>query len=310
MFEITTFLYAQFDDIETYGNPATDYKVNCPFCGIRSGKDDTKHKLHVGMEKEVVHCFRCGYKAGWIRFVQDVTGCGYHQAIGELYKPPKIREKSFTSETAKLSVVSADAHRPTVGMPEDFVPLCEKHAENSNHTLCRKYMRKRGFSKWYWQRYSLGSSLLVPMRVIIPIEEGYYQARSVVSWQEPKYINPKVEARHFIFNSPALEMYDEVIICEGAFSAMAVGENAIALIAKEYPKEKLQRLLFSSASKFIVALDFGAEDKAVGLADYLMRAGKEVHVWDFKNEKDPADGGKYESIDYDGFAAKMRLLMK
>jgi hypothetical protein len=83
-------------------------------------------------------------------------------------------------------------------------------------------------------------------------------------------------------------LYDEVVICEGAISAMAVGYNAIALIGKEIPDEKLQRLINSSVSTFIIALEKNAWRTIQKLADALHAAGKKVIIWKF-TVGDPAD---------------------
>jgi hypothetical protein len=148
------------------------------------------------------------------------------------------------------------------------------------------------------------------MRLIIPVEGSYWQARSIEKWLEPKYVNPGIPADSYIFNSGALESYDEVVICEGCFSAMAVGTNAVAILGKEIPTKKLARLADSSVKNFIVALDYGANQWSTTLADKLLRYGKQVTVWNFQDEKDPADNGTYVPKKYDGFKTKVEMLLE
>jgi DNA primase len=264
--------------------------------------------MHVSLIKNVVHCFKCGYGGSWITFVMDVLKCNYFQAVSELYVVPKIRKDIAETLVEQLQKKSIIRHEKTdLQLPYDFQLLKDSHSDAAKQAI--RYMSKtRGFSKEDWEFYNIGICMAtLPMRVVIPVEDGYYQARAIPEWLEPKYKNPKSEARYYLFNSAALELYDEVVICEGAFSAMAVGRNAVALLGKELPIEKLERLLESGVKKFIVALDYGAGKFAVEVSDSLHKGGKEVSMWKFKDERDPADGGEYEELPYD-FGAKLKMM--
>lgn len=101
-----------------------------------------------------------------------------------------------------------------------------------------------------------------------------------------------------MFNGKALEMCDEIVVCEGAFSAMAVGSNAIALIGKEMTKEKQYRILNSNnVCKIIVALERGAFYSMQMFMDKAVAIGKEVVVWKY-NTGDPADSVDFEVLQY------------
>ena len=86
-YDIESFVTRNFDDYRYYGNPVSDIQVCCTQC------EDTKYHLHINLDssKPVVHCFRCGYSANWIKFVMNVSGLSYWNAVGELYVIPKIR---------------------------------------------------------------------------------------------------------------------------------------------------------------------------------------------------------------------------
>ena len=298
MLDIEDFVYRNFPNPQPYGSPISDLRVECPFCDSRIGYEDTKGKLHISLNVQAVHCFRCGYSASWIAFAMKVLGCNYSQALGELYVKPKIRG-DISKILLDTKSISKKALRVSeeVSLPDDFIPLYDK-CKDSLVEDARKYATKRGFGEWHWKRYNLGVAESVGWRLIIPVEKEYWQARSMKKWLAPKYINPKISAREFIFNSDALNAYEEVVICEGCFSAMAVGDNAIAILGKEIPEEKFSRLANSYTKRFVVALDFGAEVWSTNLANKLQRFGKVVTVWDFVDEHDPADGGKYIAKEY------------
>ena len=308
MFEIEDFVHRNFDNPVAYGSPQTDWRVECPFCESLTGTPDLKGKLHIGIDIQAVHCFRCGYKANWVKFVMDVTGCNYANALGELYVVPKIRQDISKTLINGLSVSNAvKTSLDDVNLPSDFVPLVRESLDSKILLdTARKYALGRGFSDYYWKRYNLGVSSSIGWRLVIPVEGQYWQARSLAKWLEPKYINPDYDADKFIFNSSALEDYDDVVICEGCFNAMAVGDNAIAILGKEVPVKKLHRLVDANVKRYIVALDKDAMRWSNDLANKLQRAGKEVIVWSFLTDKDAADGGAYKEVKYD-FAARVRM---
>lgn len=300
MFSISGFISRRFEDYELYGNPPTDYRVNCPFCG-----DDFKAHLHVNMDKPVVHCFRCGYSGSWIGFVMDVTGMPYYKALGELYDAPKIRGDVKSEVETRLNEVHHDEdYLQQFSLPNDFRLLSADDA-SLIAIQARHYLGSRGFGTWHVKRYRLGIAPSIGYRVIIPIERDYWQGRAIFDWMIPKYMNPRAQARDVIFNYHALALYDSVVVCEGAFSAMAVGENAIALIGKEPTQEKINRLLQSQVTKFSIALEPYAFGTMKRLANSLSRHGKEVEIWNYI-DGDPADGGGFTILDY-GLKSRLSL---
>lgn len=286
MFDISHFVESHFD---YFTHDGKDYHVNCIKC------DDSKQHLYISIVKPVVHCFRCGYSATWIQCVIDATGYPYWRAFGEVYVKPRMVD--FDSKLAsKTKNPNIKVMKHEYEVPEDFVQLTIADSEVSRYA--RRYMKDRGFGRWYWDRYELGLADSVPNRVIIPIDNGYWQGRKLFDWMEPKYINPKEPGRDVLFNHCALERYDEIAVTEGAFSAMAIGENAIALIRKDPTIEQIDRILGCGAGKFIVALEPDAYGTMQKLIQALDRNGKEVIVWKY-DVGDPADpNGKMIQMEY------------
>lgn len=294
MLDITDYLYRTFDSVLPYGNPQTDWSITCPFC------DDSHNHMNVSINKEAVHCFRCGYSNSWVGFVMQYSGLPYHKALSELYRIPHMKE--FGSITKNITGI-IPREKKIAQLPLDFT-LIGSHDKSYN--IQRKYLIRRGVGEDMWDRYSLGVAESIQGRVIIPIEKGYWQGRSVYSWLKPKYINPKVEAREVLFNSVALQNYDEIVICEGAFSAMAVGDNAVALIGKEPTEEKLLRLQNAEVGHYIIALEQNAWKTVQRLAEGLFKSGKRITIWRF-SIGDPADKlHKFDVLEYD---LKTRIML-
>ena len=280
MFNIEPFVHRQFDNPRSYGSPITDLRVNCPFCVDRVGKMDEQHKLHISLRKEVVHCFRCDYSASWWKFVGAITGLAYIDVFSELYVRPEV--KTFQSLRRVWDDKGINYSVPAFKLPEGFQGLCSG-AKDILSVTSRAYLRKRGFGKSVWRKHNLGVAAGQGWRVIIPIEDDYWQGRGLFNWISPKYINPTVESRHCIFNSGALKRYDEVVVCEGAFSAMSVGDNAIALIRKKAITEQVTRLVESNVSRFILTIEPDAFRSVDYLANILRKRGKEVVLWCYDN---------------------------
>ncbi len=289
MLSIDHFIKRYFQDAQPYGNPVTDMSVNCPFC------DDTKGHLNISLSKQVCHCFKCDYKASWVKLVMDVTGFTYHRALNELYFKPKLSDEESIIGRFHHQTNALDASGSIAKLPEDFELLIRNHKYQAS--VMMKYIESRGFSTFHIRKYNLGMSESYPFRVIIPIEEGYWQGRAIVPWLLPKYINPKAKAGSVIFNSKALEMFDEIVVCEGAFSAMAIGSNAIALIGKEPTPEKVHRIIQSDVKTIIIALEQEAYGSMQVLMDAAVSNDKKVIVWKY-NVGDPADSMDFEVLEY------------
>jgi len=301
MYDIEQFVTRHFEDYRYYGNPPTEIQICCPFC------DDTKYhfNIHLNPDKQVVHCFKCGHATTWIHFVMEITKLPYWRVVGELYSVSRVKEDMKGVLETKMKPATAvviDEHH----LPDDFVLLSERHKT----VLCeeaRLYLKRRGFGKYFLKRYMLGASESVGWRVIIPIERDYWQGRALYKWLEPKYINPKEPARDIIFNPRALDVYNEIVVCEGAFSAMAVGDNAIAIIGKEPTPERIERISDSSADTVIIALEAGAFGSMQKLADAMGRCGKKVVIWKY-DTGDPADSNPVVRLDY-GLKSKIFLMI-
>jgi len=288
MFNIEQFVHRNFD-YSNYGNPVSDLRVDCPKC------DDSKKHLYISLNKQAVHCFKCGYSANWIDFIITVTGYPYWKAIGELYEIPRMVDYPSKLEKAtKNGNIKVMQHEWT--LPEDFQNMTV--GDGGIVKLYRKYLMGRGFGSDYWTRYNIGYAESVPGRVIIPIDKDYWQGRAISDSISPKYLNPKEPGRDVIFNRVALQRYEEIAITEGAFSAMAIGDNAVALIRKDPTVEQTDRILGSIARRFIIALEPGAFGTMQKIMEVLRKADREVIIWKY-SVGDPNDpNGVMEAIPY------------
>jgi hypothetical protein len=144
--------------------------------------------------------------------------------------------------------------------------------------------------------------------VVIPIEADYWQARAIFNWVVPKYINPVSPSSVAIFNSQALTVFPEIIVCEGAFSAMAAGRNAIGLVGKQAPADKMARLVNSLPQSFILTIEPGAFATMKLLADELLAHGKSVTLWKYDQGDPNEPGATFKEVSYD-FRTKVSMML-
>jgi hypothetical protein len=88
-----------------------------------------------------------------------------------------------------------------------------------------------------------------------------------------------------------------------------VGDNEIALVGKEAPPEKMNRLIGANPDKYIIALEPDAFGTMQKVADALAANGKEVILWKFMTG-DPADVEHHDFLEMPyTFKSKLSLLL-
>lgn len=292
MLDVTDFVNRNFDPV-TPAKDGDELRVNCPYC-----IDDKQH-MYISTILQTCHCFKCGTSASWVSLAMSVLQCTYWVALGELYHKPRMVDFTAVFNGKQVTMLKA------VTLPDGFANIL--NADTPTARLAYRYVIRRSFTDRHISYYNLGVSPSVSYRLIIPIEGEYWQGRRLYEWMEPKYLNPANPAKDAIFNSQALDLYEEVVVCEGAFSAMAVGENAVALIGKECPNEKADRLMAASVKRYILTVEPEAIPEMSKLANKLYKAGKEVELWYYNG--DPAEyEGNIKKVEWSFKTQVMNLL--
>jgi DNA primase len=66
-----------------------------------------------------------------------------------------------------------------------------------------------------------------------------------------------------LYNIDIAKQYDTIIVTEGAFDAINVGPNAVAILGSMISQNQISKLLKTKAKKIIMMLDPDAIDKAL-----------------------------------------------
>ena len=136
----------------------------------------------------------------------------------------------------------------------------------------RAYLQSRGISDYQADFYGLrvGIKDKYLNRVIIPYFEDkkivYFNARDFTGTSRLKYINPTQEetdysARSSIYNIDSLNTYDTIYVVEGAFDAMMIGSDCIALGSYTLKRDQLDKLINTKKKHYIFIPDFEGYDK-------------------------------------------------
>lgn len=251
-----------------------ELKICCPLCG------DTRFRLGINVVRKTGHCFNC---AARLNATALCDALGLSSSVW--YEPT-----DFDSLGAVLEGFNKNDRQEEIILREDSVgPLdAITFAEASGSKwiylwrLATEYLINRGYDA---EKIARKYNLLLPSpasrekhRLILPVyEDGelvYYQARALTDGQYPKYLNPPKTPNskgksHYVFNLDEAKKYREVIICEGIFSAISTGPNAVAIFGKELSDVQANKILRAGFKSAIIMLDAGEEEAAEKAASKL-----------------------------------------
>lgn len=250
--------------------------VNCPHC------DDYGMNGAFHSQRKIFTCFKCGGNpfAKSLKMVANLSDNEYASAMA-LYSdgtedyPVEVRER-----IKDIDVV----------LPFGSKPLLEIH---------KKYLSDRGFNPdELAEKYDLlGTNHLsdIPMRIIIPI---YYQgilcsytSRSV-NGNADRYIScdseyEKISHKDLLYNYDMAG--DTIIICEGPFDALKIGDGAVCTFGLAFTDYQIE-LMRQKKKRYIL---FDNEPKAQLQADVLAKSLSYIkgttEIIRYDGNKDPGE---------------------
>lgn len=285
----------------TEASSGSELRVNCPFCEARIGRPDGKQHMYVSVHTPVAFCFRCGWQGNYVSLIISVSGCNYAEALKQLEAPtPNVSRFEKLFSPMGLVMGHSMSSRPPgfrfFSNQDKVKPTREEKAawaylvyqRNIPCPIVRKYMG-----------WAPGTN-----RAWILVDGDFWQGRSIVSC-EPKYISSPWPKGDAIWNPNALND-NHVIICEGVFSAIAVGSHAIALCGKTITEPQAKRIAKASPSKLTIMLDADATQFSYDMAQTLTEHGYcgQMIIHELNNG-DPTDGMDGKVVSY-GWGALVR----
>lgn len=264
----------------------SNYAFFCPFCGHK------KTKLEINLEtnekgENQWHCWAC-----------DVKG----KTIESLFKRLKVSSDKLFELRTYMREESGEMQGKTIdkrvlSLPKEFISLQKEDPTNIYYTQAMYYLRKRGISIEDIIKYNIGycEKGKYANKIIIPSYDqagmlNYFIARSFEKDPIRKYDAPSCDKNKIIGFENTINWNVPVILCEGAFDAIAIKRNVIPLFGKIIPVALKYKLIESHIKTVYIALDKDAIKTSLKYAQELVDLGKEVYLLDLEG-KDPSELG-------------------
>ena len=251
----------------------------CPSCNHH------KKKLTFNLQSQKFQCWVCGYKGH--RAYQLLKKAN---APGSVYSTLKELDSQYNFKIQTKQKLEPN----TLTLPKEAIPIMSSSAVLSRHAL--HYLNQRGVTKQDIVKYDLHYCEEGDLRnmVLIPSYDkdgfiNYYVGRS---FDKNAYIKHKLASS--TKDIIGFEMYINwdlpVILCEGAFDAMAIKRNAIPLFGKRISDSLMKKIIKSKVEKIYLALDEDALKEAFKHAETFLSYGKKVYLIEME-DKDPSELG-------------------
>ena len=251
----------------------------CPSCNHH------KKKLTFNLLSQKFQCWVCNYKGHRaFQLLKKANAPG--AAFGVLKEIDQ--QYNFKKQVKQKD----DAN--TLMLPKEAIPIMSSSAVLSKHAL--HYLDQRGITKQDIVKYDLHYCEEGNLKnmVVIPSYDkdgfiNYYVGRS---FDKNAYIKHKLASS--TKDIIGFEMYINwdlpVILCEGAFDAMAIKRNAIPLFGKKISTTLMKKIIESKVEKIYLALDEDALKDAFNHAETFLSYGKKVYLIEM-GDKDPSELG-------------------
>lgn len=284
-----------------------------------------KEKLYIDAKKGVYNCFKCGPKddrgkGNIVKFATNATNMSYKDALKKFYNigdqvlsatMKDLMDSTGNDLTKKRKEAEIYLPEPLRLNPKEFEPLDKlKHPEAWNYLLNRG-LDDFSISKlgaYYWERdfeievEENGKDVKIPIRdkrvanmVRLNGQIIGYVGRDITGKIPKAYkvMNSVGKFRsHSIWNMDQAKNSEELVICEGIFSAVKCGIlRSVALLGKTATPQQIDLIIKANPKKIYICLDVGTEVEQDTIFDNLVLSFpnkvyqiKMPEIMSFKNE--------------------------
>jgi predicted RNA-binding Zn-ribbon protein involved in translation (DUF1610 family) len=250
----------------------------CPNCNHH------KKKLTLNKLTQKYQCWVCGFKGA--RALQ----------LLKFIKAPYTAFQELQSIDAQYSFKTkhVEAPKDQLQLPEGFTTLLK--GKGLTRDKAYHYILSRGVTSQDVVKYNIGYIENGPLNNFIIIPS--YDRNGFLNYWVGRSFDPDAYHKHKLpptskdiigfdmlvnFNLP-------LILCEGAFDAIALKRNAIPLFGKRISKTLYKELVRSKVKQIYLALDQDAINDSLKYAKELMAYGKEIFLLELQ-DKDPGEIG-------------------
>tara|TARA_R100001377_G_scaffold56071_1_gene33311 strand:+ start:1531 stop:2475 length:945 start_codon:yes stop_codon:yes gene_type:complete len=232
------------------------------------------------------HCWISDKKGRSITslFKQLNLGKQYFEQLSRIIKSAKY--KNFDTEVKQIEVIS---------LPEEYNPLW-KHKNTPDFRNAISYLKRRGVTIFDILKYRIGYCERGEYsgKIIIPSYDcdgqlNYFVSRAYYKADKYKHKNPKI-SKDIIGFDLTINWSEPIVLCEGAFDAIAIKRNAIPLFGKIIQPQLQKKIIEKRVKEIYICLDADAIRNALSIAKRFMGEGLNVYFIELKTE-DASDLG-------------------
>ena len=273
------------------GNPGRNVRKDnehiffCPFCS------HYKPKLQVNLVSQFWHCWVCDSKGRTLKQLFYKLNATPNQFI-EL--TDIVGETYYYSEKSDIVEV--------ISLPKEYIPLWKDGGNKIIRKHALLYLKKRNITNKDIIKYEIGfcEEGLYRNRIIIPSYDNnnklnFFIARNFYKGGM-KYKNPPVSKNVIMFENH-INWNLPIVICEGAFDAIAIKRNVIPILGKTLPEALLEKMVNGGTSRVIIILDTDARKDALKMTEKLARYSIDSCLVKL-TDKDPSEEGFDNMINY------------
>ena len=251
---------------------------SCPNCNHH------KKKLTLNKLTQKYQCWVCGFKGA--RAIQ----------LLKFIKAPYTAFQELKEIDAQYNFKTSHVEKPKdqLQLPEGFITLLK--GKGLIRDKAYHYLKSRGVTAQDIIKYNIGyiEEGKLANFIIIPS----YDRHGTLNYWVGRSFDPQAYHKHKLpptskdiigfdmlcnFNIP-------IIICKGAFDAIAIKRNAVPLFGKRISKSLYKELVRGRVKQIYLALDQDAINDSLKYAKELMAYGKEIFLLELGG-KDPSDLG-------------------
>jgi DNA primase len=263
-----------------------DHVFNCPVCKHK------KPKLVVNIKSGQYNCWTCHPPT------KGKSPVSLFKKLGVDADKQKEMKSYFVGDKTKIESINNES----VQLPKEFISLSVTPKNpNLEYRRAVTYLKKRGINQLDIKKYNIGycDKGRFRHRIIVPSYDSngklnYFIARSYEPDPYLKYDAPSCSKSEIIGFEYFINWKVPVILCEGAFDAIAIKRNVIPIFGKTIPQSLMLKLAESRVKTVYLALDKDALKESLTYAENLINMGKEVYLIELGG-KDPSDIG-FENI--------------
>ena len=269
------------DVLGSYRRAGDEYLFTCPFCSHH------KKKMSVNFSINSFKCWVCDARSKNIyRLVRKFGSYQQRQKYLELQGRLDLTEfEDIFREINEEETIQK------IDLPLEFISLCNRHLPLHSKAPM-EYLKSRGLNKNEVLKWKIGycKEGRYAGRIVIPSinndgDCNYFIARSYVGHGR-RYLNPPC-GRDIIFNSLMVDWDEPVVLVEGVFDAIVIGDNAIPILGSTLREDsRLFQALAIHDTPIFVALDPDAEKKAQWIIRSCLKYDLEVKKINLEDYED------------------------